>query len=379
MGCLEGNQKVTLEFFRNFLCNGIMRKYLITAFFVATFFLATSRVTFADCGTYNESQSWCLGGDVLICLGGNPQVMKSCAAGTVCRVTDGTNKAADCIATNAPGCVDQGVYHTEQEQFCSSDKSAVIMCNKTNGITQVVACQPNSCQDNGNKTASCIDAVNNQPVKIDQNFVDALGGKLQCGGIAERCCQKTTLPRAEVPLPDGPGVSIIKGFLQGFLDLSVNFAADAINTTIHSISAGKVCYEGLPNNPSDLTKCKCLPKASLHIAELCDPIKDPGENTACIKCSLTGIWTSLGCIDYNLQDFFKNIVFGWGLGIAGGAALACIIWAAFIIAFSRGDATRLKKGQELLTSCITGLVLILFSVFILRLIGVTILRIPGFS
>ena len=39
----------------------------------------------------------------------------------------------------------------------------------------------------------------------------------------------------------------------------------------------------------------------------------------------------------------------------------------------------LKKAQELITSCIMGLMLIIFSIFILRLIGVDILKIPGFE
>ena len=40
---------------------------------------------------------------------------------------------------------------------------------------------------------------------------------------------------------------------------------------------------------------------------------------------------------------------------------------------------KIKKAQDLLTSCIMGLMLIIFAVFILRLVGVNILRIPGFS
>ena len=46
---------------------------------------------------------------------------------------------------------------------------------------------------------------------------------------------------------------------------------------------------------------------------------------------------------------------------------------------SQGNPEKLKKAQEMLTSCIMGLMLIIFSVLILRLIGVDILKIPGFN
>jgi len=68
-----------------------------------------------------------------------------------------------------------------------------------------------------------------------------------------------------------------------------------------------------------------------------------------------------------------------GIGLAGLIALLCIIYAAFMIQISSGNPERIKKAQELLTSCIMGLMLIIFSVFILRLIGVDILKIPGFT
>ena len=55
-----------------------------------------------------------------------------------------------------------------------------------------------------------------------------------------------------------------------------------------------------------------------------------------------------------------------------------IISASFMIITSSGNPDRLKAGQELLTSAIMGLIMIIFSVFVLRVIGVDILKIPGF-
>ena len=49
--------------------------------------------------------------------------------------------------------------------------------------------------------------------------------------------------------------------------------------------------------------------------------------------------------------------------------------AGFQIMTSSGNPERLRAGQELLTSAVAGLILLVFSVFILRTIGIDILGI----
>ncbi len=104
------------------------------------------------------------------------------------------------------------------------------------------------------------------------------------------------------------------------------------------------------------------------------------EHMKCLQCSWldSGAWTAIGCIH---SDFSKTVerLFTIALGFGGLSALGCIIYATFLMQTSAGNPEKTKKAQELITSCIAGLILIIFSVFILRVLGVDILRIPGFN
>lgn len=125
-------------------------------------------------------------------------------------------------------------------------------------------------------------------------------------------------------------------------------------------------------------QCKCI-KEDISLGKLCERISNAGEQAVCKSCSERGVWTALGCIDFTLGDFVKNTLLGWGIGLAGVVSLLCIIYSAFMMQISGGNPEKLKKTRERLNSCIIGLILIIFSVFILKVIGVDILRIPGFN
>jgi len=92
-------------------------------------------------------------------------------------------------------------------------------------------------------------------------------------------------------------------------------------------------------------------------------------------CESEEIATAIGCVPIGSEDDLFGFILGWAIGIAGGIAFVLIIFAGFQIMTSAGDPKRLQAGRELLTSAIAGLMLIIFSTFILRLIGVDILGI----
>ncbi len=106
--------------------------------------------------------------------------------------------------------------------------------------------------------------------------------------------------------------------------------------------------------------------------------QSPSLDVTC-KDNPNAINTAIGCIPINNTNALVNFILGWALGIAGGIAFLLILVAGFQITTSRGDPNRLKAGQELLTSAIAGLVLLIFSIFILRVIGFNILGITAFG
>lgn len=93
----------------------------------------------------------------------------------------------------------------------------------------------------------------------------------------------------------------------------------------------------------------------------------------------TGINTAIGCIPFNDTNAFVGFILGWAIGIGGGLAFLLMVYAGFMILTSQGNPERLKAGQELLTSALAGIIMLVFSVFILKFIGVDILKLPGFG
>lgn len=96
-------------------------------------------------------------------------------------------------------------------------------------------------------------------------------------------------------------------------------------------------------------------------------------------CETDEVNTAIGCIPISDTSALIGFILGWAIGIGGGIAFLLILFAGFQIMTSSGNPDRLKAGQELMTSAIAGLILLIFSVFILKVIGVDILNLPEFG
>ena len=92
-----------------------------------------------------------------------------------------------------------------------------------------------------------------------------------------------------------------------------------------------------------------------------------------------GIDTAIGCIPVSDTNELMGWILGWAVGVGGGIAFLLIVYASFMVMTSQGVPDRLKAGQELLTSAISGLIMLIFSVFILKFIGIDILKLGSFG
>ncbi len=104
--------------------------------------------------------------------------------------------------------------------------------------------------------------------------------------------------------------------------------------------------------------------------------QETAEQNAINKCLVVD--TAIGPLRVEPQEFIKSI-FGLVLSLSGGIALILIIISGYRLMASRGNPEALQGAQEQLTSAIIGLLFIIFSLVILEIIGVDILKIPGFS
>lgn len=120
--------------------------------------------------------------------------------------------------------------------------------------------------------------------------------------------------------------------------------------------------------------------------ELCEQI--PAGSEAAAKCQACmdgttlggqqGIWTAIGCVPTKTEGIIKTLV-QVALGMGGGITLLLILAGAFKLSVSQGDPKAVEEAREQITSAVIGLLFIIFSITMLRFIGIQVLQIPGFG
>lgn len=160
------------------------------------------------------------------------------------------------------------------------------------------------------------------------------------------------------------------------------------NTTIDYSSYTYQCGgTSLPKCCTSASDCnnvvvtpKTTPGTTPATPNTCKTLQDQKAQDDCNKCMDDDIhvWTAIGCVEATSTGLL-NTFLPFAIGIAGGIAFLLILFGALQMMMSAGNPEKLNAGKELVTAAITGLLLIIFSIFILRLVGVTILQIPGFS
>ncbi len=107
---------------------------------------------------------------------------------------------------------------------------------------------------------------------------------------------------------------------------------------------------------------------------------DPDDviSTSCSSTYGAGSITGLGCIPTDPENLAKWIL-SKAILMGGGIAFLLSLFGGITIILAAGNPEKISQGKEIITSAVSGILLIIFSVFLLRLIGVDILQLPGFS
>lgn len=137
------------------------------------------------------------------------------------------------------------------------------------------------------------------------------------------------------------------------------------------VSYGGVCKSGCGGNETELSGTRC-PLTGQTCCRVPPQQNGPQCKTAGGK---DGVNTAIGCIPFSSVDALTSFALRLGIGVGGGIAFLLIVLAGFQIITSQGDPYKLKAGRDLLTAAIVGILMLIFSVFLLRIIDVNILGI----
>ena len=187
---------------------------------------------------------------------------------------------------------------------------------------------------------------------------DFSGSSSSCLGIQVHLSPKVipTLPPGVTPTPDIPGDN----------------------------SCGDDCDNGnpCPSAPNPCTFCYMPPGGGTGSGICADPgwIPPTPIPVPTIPCVSEGkLPTAVGCLPAKDVNALMAALVIIALGVSGGISFLLMLFGAFKIITSSGDPKAVAAGSELITSALAGLLLIIFSLFLLKLVGADILQIPGFA
>lgn len=168
--------------------------------------------------------------------------------------------------------------------------------------------------------------------------------------------------------------------------ITVTSTYDPNNPTTSTLKAGDPCNPQLQSDPqfSCPEKSSCKPVGATYNGKwICkNNLAGTSSSPPCATKDADGkciaVDTAIGQISTDPKTFVQSI-FSIVLGLAGGIALILIMYSGYKMMASQGNPEALTAARDQLISAIVGLLFIIFSFVILQVIGVDILRIPGFA
>jgi hypothetical protein len=214
-----------------------------------------------------------------------------------------------------------------------------------------------------------------------------------CSHPDDVCCRNTgplptgcfppTLPNPNPPpsLSCGAGFRCL-GYDLCCVDISLCPSIPPTPPGLPSCSTNQECVDDFNGEPwgyfDQYAGCTYGPLNGIECYPVANPPPPPRPLPAlCSTGSGTGINTAIGCIPITNEEVLTTYLLQWGIGIGGGIAFLLIVLASFMLITSGGNPERLSAGKELLIAAIGGLLMLILSAYVLTIIGIDILRIPG--
>ena len=147
----------------------------------------------------------------------------------------------------------------------------------------------------------------------------------------------------------------------------------AIGQPCEDIPSGPTSCCGQPANKCVAGTCQIAPTSApiptTAPFKLCETLTGTEKSNceACFKETGEGIYTAIGCIPLTPSAFTKNII-SVLISIAIGMAFVMLVYGAFLCITSRGNTQQTAACQQTITSAIVGLLMIIFSLVIVRLL-----------
>lgn len=134
---------------------------------------------------------------------------------------------------------------------------------------------------------------------------------------------------------------------------------------------------GYPDGFVGFCKAGTLDKKPLINGNITDTVEyylaDAANQPYLAACKASGgIYTAIGCVDPSPMGLITGLI-RITLGVVGGIALLQLIYVG--IMYQMGDEAKIKEARSRLIATITGVAVLIFSILILRIIGVNVLDI----
>ena len=207
------------------------------------------------------------------------------------------------------------------------------------------------------------------PITIQVNCLDTSGLASIPGDQCWTSESRTITPEERLVVPeDRNGDGVTDNYFTCFGINNINRDVGKIDVNFTTINSGSCTTESINTIP---TNYDFFQEYLQHLGDQSGYNSGSGINSP--LCSDGRINTAIGCVSYDIVEFTKFML-GWSLGVGGGVALVLLFYSGVMMSISMGDPAKLNESKSLLMAAVSGLLLIIFSAFLLRVIGVNILE-----